>query len=191
MSDRDFKIIPSKFEIDCVECDRARHAYTADFAFTSLYPGPSGPTGPQGPSGGVSQSYGMMYTLDQNVVMPDGNYVAFSGMTAANLNNITFSDPPSALTVSNTGIYLINMSIDGAVTGNNVDMAQSIFVNGILSPTHSITRHYQQSGDDGSSVLSSLISLTSGDSLTLQLQALPPPFSFDTHNVTVNLVQIS
>lgn len=138
-------------------------------------------------------SYGEMYALTgQNVSTPGGGtFVGMSGMSSTELNNITFTEaPPSTLTVDNTGVYKITLGIDGSSTANNADISSQIYINNIPQPRFSVSRHYQQAGDDGSVSCSGLISLTSGDDVTLYF-ASDVATTFTTHNVSVTMLQVS
>lgn len=140
-------------------------------------------------------SYGQMFALSgQNVSIPgNGTFVPITGMSSITSlnNNVTFSeDPPSTLTVVNTGIYTLSVGVDGSSSANGVDITSDIFINGITEPRFSLSRHFQQNGDDGSVYCSGLISLTQGDSITLRF-ASTGATTFNTHNINVTLLQVS
>ncbi len=137
-------------------------------------------------------SYGEMYALTgQNVSITGGGvFVGMTGMSSTELKNITFSEaPPSTLTVDNTGVYNITLGIDGSSTANNVNISSQIYINGIPQTRFSVSRHYQQAGDDGSVSCSGLISLTSGDDVTLHFSS-DVSTTFTTHNVSITILQI-
>jgi hypothetical protein len=164
--------------------------------------GATGPTGPQGiqgnigPTGPVS-SYGEMYGLTGSINLGNtaNSYSSVTGLTGINseLYNITFSNPPSTLTVSNTGKYLLNVDLDGSVTTNSTIFLASIWRDSTLidKTVESIT--YQQSGDDRQLSISSILSLNAGDQITLKLGFSSHgggQVTYNAHSIHVVLVQI-
>jgi len=84
--------------------------------------------------------------------------------------------------------------VDGSSSENNVDVESSLFSNGIPVIGTSISRHYQQSGDDGSVSLDKLVNLSAGDVVDLRMQfsdgGATTSLTFTTHNLTWNLIKL-
>ena len=81
--------------------------------------------------------------------------------------NITFNNSVEVegdyLKISNAGDYKLSASFDGQSSVNNIDITFSILVNGVEKATSS--RHYQQSGDDGSSSINRFVNLAQNDKI--------------------------
>ena len=135
-----------------------------------------------------------MYALvGTDVTMTTTNvYVPAEGLTGVNLNNVTITASPTgtALTVANTGTYLINVTIDGASNNSNTDIAENIYINGIASTNLLNTIKYTVANNNQSASISGLLSLTSGDIITLRFAGNPAPVTFVTQNINLSVVQI-
>lgn len=187
-----FKIYKTQYVYHSIKSDESK---IADIATLSLS-GPTGPTGPTGPAGPANvYDYGEMYINSSPTYLPisgQNNYTSISGLSSSNLNQITFTDNPSKLIISNSGVYKISFNIDGSSGTNNTNIIFALFVNDLfVSEKLSTSRHYQQSGDDGSSSINGLISLSANDEVSIKVMSSVSGNTFSAHNLVLTLVQLS
>lgn len=126
-------------------------------------PGPQGPQGPRGatgstgPSGQAFNTLGSFYNPSEQVITT-GTPVALTNTIFA--NNVSLS--ANAVTVGNTGTYLINYGVNfvnNAVAGNNIFIA----VNG--APVAGTERQINAFAMTSSSTI---LNLTAGSTITLR-----------------------
>lgn len=156
----------------------------------------TGPTGPIGHTGVATLgAYGQFYGINFNLTMTGMNtYCPFIGMTGLYNNNITYSNNPSTLTLDQTGVYLVNYSINGTSNLNNIQVSSGIFVNGQIFDPGSTSITYQQSGDDQTQSVTIIMSLVSGDDITLRQSFTNGGHShvdFDTHSLQLTMIKIA
>ena len=183
-----FKIYKTQYVYHSIKSDESK---LADIATLSLS-GPTGPTGPAGPAN--VYDYGEMYINSLPTQIPISgvnSYTSISGLSSSNLNQITFTDNPSKLIISNSGVYKITFNVDGSSGTNNTNIIFALFVNDLFSDKLSTSRHYQQSGDDGSSSINGLISLSANDEVSIKVMSSVSGNTFTSHNLVLTLVQLS
>lgn len=165
--------------------------YTGPNGFSSNT-GATGPTGPSGSS--ISTAYGEFYGgVGQNVYLSSLNtYVGVTGMTGGITSNISYSNPPSTFTVSQTGNYMINCQIDGSADRSSVDISASLYVNGSAVTKIGCSTHYQQTNDDQAMMMVGIVALTAGDTVTVYMAQTTgvTTTTFQTHDFHFTMFKI-
>lgn len=143
------------------------------------------------PTGPVSTfSYGEMYKLSGSVSITGGvGYIQATGYTGSIFRGITLMNP-SALVVSQTGIYNVQTVVDGSSSINTTTIDMAIFVNGSIVEKTSNSVYVRQASEDHPCVICSLLSLNSGDSVSVRLASTNTQV-YTAHNFHTVLTHIA
>ena len=157
--------------------------------------GATGPTGASGPAGTTSlASYGELYHVNDIIIdlgsVPN-SYIQVTGLDNGLSYNTTVSN--NHIVLSNTGTYLVSISVNGTVNRNNIRLNSVIYNNGnpILQTSSSIS--YQQSGDEKSVGCTTIVHFNAGNILTLRMAYTGNSSNvlFSSHLIHLSIVQIA
>ena len=138
----------------------------------------------------ASPKYAELYANPgTNINLSNLSPTLVTGLLAGPTSGITVNG--SSMTITAAGTYQINLSFDGEMTINGVEVQAQIYIDDVPQTKLVCSTHFQNSNDDNGASLSSLVNLIVGNVITVKMIVDKDSPTFTLHNYNLNLVRIA